>query len=1157
MGGMFGGGNTIYNSATRIEALDLQSSAYGVTVPIVYGQAKLAGNLLWYGGFKSHEHRNVQRTGKGGGGSKTVTITYTYSASVALALCEGVVSKIHTVWRGDSVYTKSALSELGLGLMTGEIGQPEWATIGNIKPEESVPYSGLAYITGTDYDLGDSAQVANHLFEVQSKLAYSVSSKTPDVNPADITKDLLSSDRYGARFDVSRIEFSEWKEYCTAAGILMSPSFTEQNSAASVVDQMGKLTNCAPVWIVDHLKMVPYCEESISGAYGSYTPTMQPVYDLNDDHFLPLSGDGEPIELETLAQADAKNHIQVEFTNRANSYSVEVTDAQDQADIDVSGKRSAEITQAHWICESSVARKVAQLLLQRSLYIRTKYRFTLPWTFALLEPMDIVTLTDSGLGLERTPVRITSIEETSDGTLKIEAEELLYGAASAPAYESESGLGFSHDYAVDPGNVEAPQFFELPAAETSTGLEVAIAVKGKGQYWGGCTVHFSLDGDTYKSVGQVWFGARYGKILTLVNDTVEVQLVAGEMDEATPEESEALNTLLWIGGDSQEYMGYGSTVLTGESTYELGYLNRGAYKTFESMHNILDPCVLVENSRLGRTGALPLSMIGKTIYFKFTSFNVYGAAEQSLADVVAYEYVVTGAMAKLPPTTSVDNLQSSLEEYGISLSWDPHPEPDVTQYELRLGANWNDALHLGFVGGTSSRQKMQTAGTYVFWVAPIDAFGNVGPAASTTIKIEKPVVKSVTGEIVKGLLNLNWETETSSFPVLNYQIYWIQDGVEEYLGKSLTTTFSIDVVYKGTRTFEIKAIDAVGNVSEAVTVDIEVVPPSRPLGLSAQVVDNNVMLYWRDPDVGSLPIQEYLIKEGDSWESGRRIGSNGNSNFVAIFEKRGGSKHYWMAAIDTAGNQGEITSLDVNVYEPPDYELQSSKDLDLSLIGPGVNYANGFVYAPCVTETWSEHFSIRGWSNPQDQVDDGYPIYAQPTSLSAATQTWEIDYGAVMPSVSVDVTLNSEVLAGEVDVICQIYYKTLAEDPWVAATEKADSVYLSGFQFIKVELIYQARTDASLIVIKGVNVSLSVKKKTDSGEGFSSAEEAEGVWIPFSIPFIDAETPVVQAVWTPPDVKIAVVDFEDVPNPKGFRVLVFDTNGHRVDGHFSWTCRGY
>ena len=57
-------------------------------------------------------------------------------------------------------------------------------------------------------------------------------------------------------------------------------------------------------------------------------------------------------------------------------------------------------------------------MLQRAVYIRNTYKFRLSWEYCLLDPMDLVTVTDSILGLSNAPIRITEIEEDENGFLQ-------------------------------------------------------------------------------------------------------------------------------------------------------------------------------------------------------------------------------------------------------------------------------------------------------------------------------------------------------------------------------------------------------------------------------------------------------------------------------------------------------------------------------------------------------------------------------------------------------------------------------------------------------------------------------------------------------------------------------------------------------------------
>ena len=74
------------------------------------------------------------------------------------------------------------------------------------------------------------------------------------------------------------------------------------------------------------------------------------------------------------------------------------------------------------------------MILQRALYIRDTYKFKLGPEFCLLDPMDLVQLTDSAIGLNAATVRITDIEEDDTGVLTIMAEEFPAGVATAVAY---------------------------------------------------------------------------------------------------------------------------------------------------------------------------------------------------------------------------------------------------------------------------------------------------------------------------------------------------------------------------------------------------------------------------------------------------------------------------------------------------------------------------------------------------------------------------------------------------------------------------------------------------------------------------------------------------------------------------------------------------
>ncbi|MFH3639597.1 phage tail protein, partial [Acinetobacter baumannii] len=86
-----------------------------------------------------------------------------------------------------------------------------------------------------------------------------------------------------------------------------------------------------------------------------------------------------------------------------NQYNTETVEPKDQANIEMFGLRTQDPVKYDFFCEPKIARHAVQLLLQRKLYVRNEYEFDLGWKYCRLEPMDIVTLTDESLGLDRFP----------------------------------------------------------------------------------------------------------------------------------------------------------------------------------------------------------------------------------------------------------------------------------------------------------------------------------------------------------------------------------------------------------------------------------------------------------------------------------------------------------------------------------------------------------------------------------------------------------------------------------------------------------------------------------------------------------------------------------------------------------------------------------
>src|SRR6185437_7977304 len=113
MAAIFGGASKVQaQQQPSVAGLQIQSSVYGKVIPLVYGTARIAPNLIWYGDFQAIAHQSNPSGGggEGGKGGSGGSVSYTYQASVALGLSEGPSTGVGTVWASK---TETSLGALG------------------------------------------------------------------------------------------------------------------------------------------------------------------------------------------------------------------------------------------------------------------------------------------------------------------------------------------------------------------------------------------------------------------------------------------------------------------------------------------------------------------------------------------------------------------------------------------------------------------------------------------------------------------------------------------------------------------------------------------------------------------------------------------------------------------------------------------------------------------------------------------------------------------------------------------------------------------------------------------------------------------------------------------------------------------------------------
>ncbi|MBV8060000.1 MAG: phage tail protein [Alphaproteobacteria bacterium] len=655
MSGLFGK-KGVSPTAPVISSLRVSTTCYGGPVPLLYGRNRVKSNVVWYGDFKTTAHQ--QNQGGKGGGSVSST-SYTYSASFIMAFCTGPVTGTASggdwwIYGGSKIGTTTTW---GLTEFNGSTTQNAWGFMTTNHPSQALTYRGVAYLGGANYNLDTSATLPNFSAELAGQFS-GVNVGTwngGDANPADIVNDLLTNADHGLGISSSLVgDLTAMRNCCIALGIFVSPVYDQQTAARDIINNLAIISNTGIYFSEGVLKFVPRQDFAATGNGTTYTPNLTSLYLLTDDDFLVESKTDDPVKCIRKAVSDAYNTVQINYCDRNFQYNQAIAEAKDQWGIDVYGLRVApqQLDFSKEIAEPAVANAVAQQVLQYQFYVRNVYEFRLGWSFATLEPMDIVSITDATLGLNNAPVRIISIEEDDKGTLTFQAEELPIGSLGASKYTRQSTGGSTVNINIAPSSVNAPIIFEPPVWLAGS-EQIWLATQGTTN-WGGCNVWISYDNATYTLAGAMNGPCRSGTLsatlpagtsnpdttstLSVLLNNGSPALVSGTNTDATNE-----TTLCYVDG---EYMAYGTATLTGTNAYNLTYLNRALYSSGDVSHSSGTNFVRCDDAVFKLD--YDYRYVGKTIYIKLQSFNQYGFGDQDLSTLTPYTFVPQGTAFAFP-----------------------------------------------------------------------------------------------------------------------------------------------------------------------------------------------------------------------------------------------------------------------------------------------------------------------------------------------------------------------------------------------------------------------------------------------------------------------------------------------------------------------------
>lgn len=724
-----GGRHNVTTKADKITEFQATTCEYNA-VPLLIGTCKVGANLVEFSALESQEIRTSVKTGKH---SRSTTIDYKYYSKLVLALGEGAEDiGLRRVWVGGKEYASLAAlnnsKEEGSGLTYAANGGTPYVQ----------HYEDLAMLYGRVYLGYNSANVPSYNFEVAGLLRSSRGANGTDANPADVIKYLLSLLGRDTLIDEESLE--HYRQFCTAMGILVSTPgdyFNDQKTAHDIIAELLTLTNTYMFWSIDSYKFVPLYPKAV----GSWKPDVTVQYSLDENDYSSFS-------FKRKDSSQQYNAVKVEFTNRGNNYEKESINYIDTASVQAQGVRQVSHS-ANWLHTKEAAVKLAKMMAEKYLNEVVEYSLKLPWTFSRLEPGDLIEINNSTLGIKDV-ARISEIAEDKNGIMSIKAISTPIDSYKVANYTVSNSYQFI-DYNIEGGDTAAPIFLTPPSELTTaaSGIEVWCAFRGVTNDWGGCQVYNSFDDEYYAYSGQQLQEALVGRVLADNDAQLTIRLDNLKQQELLPDQ------LIYVDGEIFRYAK--AVLLDTKNTYRLDGVERGQYNTLKATHGENDTLVVLDNAIY--VVQLLKEHVGKTLYFKLPSFNMFKGQLQDVNALDSYSFVV--GRYDIPNVSNITAVASgwaitdSINTYEINVSW---TKPDWADYECAL-IYYKNSTHSQWTyadrGDESAKITQALPGdTYTIAVCVKDVYGNFetpdsAPKVTCAVEVTSETPNTPTGFSVR------------------------------------------------------------------------------------------------------------------------------------------------------------------------------------------------------------------------------------------------------------------------------------------------------------------------------------------------------------------------------------------------------------------------
>lgn len=473
----------------------------GRVVPVLVGMCKVDGpNVIWYGNLGT-QAITEKVGGFAGIGGKRVTKGYRYFLGVQCAIASGPIDGVRRIWFGDKVISDAevlggAISILNTEFFGGDdqggginfelnfqLGNQTTANSYLTTQQTPTPsYRGICYALLSDGQggpgyIGNAAQLRNLAFEAfwfPNSLGVTGGKERigNDANPICFLYEILvSNDDWGLQFDPGDVLVNGTVD--EGAFIAVAEQVADEGLGFSmVIDRATEVR-----------EIIREIERHVDGAFSLDLATGQFKITLaRQDGGITTLDDSNIVEFQNYAQgnwAQTKNEVRVEFQDRAKEYDSTYQHDFDNANFQITGRRSVATLRFPAVKAASTANSIASREIVSLANPLAKAKLTVNRELYQLRRGSRVSLTWTPLGISSLAMRVVRVAYGNDqrGLITLDLVEDIFRLETTGFSDVPGSLWVPP--VTDPADVVAARFWEPPGPlAPTTGLVILAARNG-------------------------------------------------------------------------------------------------------------------------------------------------------------------------------------------------------------------------------------------------------------------------------------------------------------------------------------------------------------------------------------------------------------------------------------------------------------------------------------------------------------------------------------------------------------------------------------------------------------------------------------------------------------------------------------------------------